>query len=55
MSLLKSLRISLTLFVAVLLGLPATAAGKKDTEAFDPYSAGIEENIKTPPVPAKLK
>lgn len=55
MSLLKSLRISLTLFAAVLLGLPATAAGKKDTEAFDPYSAGIEENIKTPPVPAKLK
>lgn len=55
MSLLKSLRISLTLFAAVLLAWPATAAAKKDAEAFDPYSAGIEENIKTPAVPVKLR
>lgn len=55
MSLLKSLRISLTLFAAVLLAWPSTAAAKKDAEAFDPYSAGIEENIKTPAVPVKLK
>ena len=55
MSLLNLLRLSLTLFVALLCAVPSPAAGKKDTHDFDPFTAGIEENIKTPAVPEKLK
>jgi len=54
MSLLNLLRLSLTLFVALLCAVPSPAAGKKDTHDFDPFTAGIEENIKTPAVPEKL-
>ena len=55
MSLLKILRISLVLLTAVVFALPSQAAKKKDTGEFDPYTASIEENIKTPEVPEKLK
>ncbi len=42
---------SLALCTAMAIGITATAQGKK--EVFDPFSAGIEENVSTPAVQPK--